>query len=118
MAYTGPERRRSLRAHVRFAVSYRILHKRDKMDLNQTKNISIGGMLLTTNCKFPPGEKLALEIQLPFVGEPLRLIGSVLESKEIVNNLIYDTRITFLSVDKRYQKIINKTINFYLRRQI
>lgn len=113
MPYAGPERRKSPRAEGRFVVSYRILEEEDNFDITQTKNVSLGGMLLTTNRKFSVGAKLALQIRLPLDPNPIMLIASVVESKEVVRNLIYDTRLAFLAVDEKHQGIISKTIDYY-----
>ena len=116
MGYSGPERRRHARVSGRFIVSYRILENADSTDITQTKNISLGGMLLTTNRDFDTGTNLALEIRLPFDPHPIMLIAKVLESKEITKNLIYDTRLMFLAVDDRHRKVINDTVNYYMKR--
>ena len=69
--YEGPEKRRFPRANGRFIVSYRVIPNNSNADITQTKNLSLGGMLLTTNCQFTEGTNLALEIRLPF--DPTRL---------------------------------------------
>ncbi|MCM8795617.1 MAG: PilZ domain-containing protein [Candidatus Omnitrophica bacterium] len=117
MAYTGPERRKHPRIDARFIVSYRIFDENDNIDISQTKNLSLGGMLLTTNRKFEEGTKLALEIRLPFDPNPIMLMAKVVESKEITKNLIYDTRLEFLAVDERHRDVIVQTVEFYLRKE-
>ena len=116
MAYTGPERRKYPRISGRFIVSYRILEEVDNADITQTRNVGLGGMLLTTNRQFEAGTNLALEIRLPFDPHPIMIIGKVIESREITRNLIYDTRLTFLAVDERHRKIINETVDYYLKK--
>lgn len=116
MSYTGPERRKHPRVCGRFMVSYRIIEAKDNFETSQTKNISLGGMLLTTNCRFDPGMILAVEIRLPFEEDPIRLVAKVIESVEITRDLIYDTRLQFLDVDERHRNIINKTVNYYLNK--
>ena len=116
MAYDGSERRKKPRAKGRFTVSYRILEEENNFDMSQTKNISLGGMLLTTNRKFGLNAKLALQIRLPTDLEPMMLIARVIESKEVVSNLIYDTRLEFLSVDPEHEKVIHKTISHFLEK--
>ncbi|MDD5238674.1 MAG: PilZ domain-containing protein [Candidatus Omnitrophica bacterium] len=116
MSYAGPERRKHPRISGRFIVSYRIMDEIDNADISQTKNLSIGGMLLTTNRQLEPGTNLALEIRLPFDPNPIMIIGRVLESREITKNLIYDTRLTFLAVDERHRNIINDTVGYYLKK--
>jgi hypothetical protein len=116
MKYEGKERRRHPRITGRFVVSYRILKESDNIDISQTKNISLGGMMLTTNMKLNPGTNLALEIRLPFDPDPIMLIARVLESHEITRNLIYDTRLQFLAVDEKHSKVINETVCYYLKK--
>lgn len=116
MLYSGIERRKHPRISGRFIVSYRIVEDADKADISQTKNLSLGGMLLTTNKQLDSGTKLALEIRLPFDPNPIMLIAKVLESREITKNLIYDTRLMFLAVDERHRKVITETVDYYLKK--
>jgi len=116
MNYPGPERRKFPRANGRFIISYRILENNGNTDISQSKNLSLGGMLLTTNAQFEPGTNLALEIRLPFDPNPIMLIGKVLESREITKDIIYDTRLTFLAIDESHRKIINETVTYYVKR--
>lgn len=116
MTYQGPERRKYPRINGRFIVSYRILEESDNIDISQTKNMGLGGMLLTTNRHFDVGTNIALEIRLPFDPNPIMLIAKVLESREITKDLIYDTRLSFLAVDERHKKIISQTVDYYLKK--
>lgn len=116
MTYTGPERRRYPRVGGRFIVSYRILEDAENVDITQTKNIGLGGILLTTNRKFDPGTNLALEIRLPFDPNPIMIVGKVVNSQEITKNLIYDTRLEFLAIDEKHRKIVTETIAYYLKK--
>jgi len=114
--YDGSERRKYPRADGRFIVSYRVIPSSNSTDITQTKNLSLGGMLLTTNCQFPPGTNLALEIRLPFDPNPIMIIAKVLESKEITKGIIYDTRLVFLAVDEKHRQIIIETVGYYLKK--
>jgi len=116
MNYTGPERRKHPRISARFIVSYRVMEEEDAIDISQTKNMSLGGMLLTTNRKFKSGTTLALEIRLPFDPNPIMVIGKVVESREIIKDLIYDTRLSFLAVDEKHRKAIGDTVDYYLKK--
>ncbi|MCX5697508.1 MAG: PilZ domain-containing protein [Candidatus Omnitrophica bacterium] len=116
MGYIGPERRSNPRVNGRFIVSYRVLDENESIDITQTKNLSLGGMLLTTNRYFEAGTNLALEIRLPFDPNPIMLIARVVDSQEITKNLIYDTRLTFLAIDERHRKVMSQTVNYYLKR--
>ncbi|MCM8819492.1 MAG: PilZ domain-containing protein [Candidatus Omnitrophica bacterium] len=96
--YTGPERRKYPRININFVVSYRIKEVPDNFDISQTKNVSGGGILLTTNRKFEKGTLLALNIRFPFIGDKIEVTGEVVDAKEIVRDLIYETRIKFLDL--------------------
>jgi len=115
MSYSGPEKRKNPRANGRFIVSYRVMDSSNNNGITQTKNLSLGGMLLTTNCSFTPGTNLVLEIRLPFDPNPIMLIGKVQESKEIIKNVIYDTRLVFLAIDERHRKAIGETVGYYIK---
>lgn len=117
MDYTGSERRRHPRISARFIVSYRVMEEEDAVDISQTKNMSLGGMLLTTNREFKSGTNLALEIRLPFDPDPIMLIGKVIESREIIKDLIYDTRLSFLAVDEKHRKAISDTVDYYIKKK-
>ena len=114
--YEGTERRKYPRGAGRFIVSYRVIPNNSNADISQTKNLSLGGMLLTTNCQFPAGTNLALEIRLPFDPNPLMIIAKVLESREITKNIIYDTRLIFLAIDEKHRGIIGETVDYYLKK--
>jgi len=116
MNYAGPERRKHPRVKARFIVSYRILDEADNVDISQTKNLSLGGMLLTTNREFGIGTNLALEIRLPFDPNPIMIVAKILESREISKDLIYDTRLTFLAIDERHRKVIKETVDYYIKK--
>ncbi|MFH1641035.1 MAG: PilZ domain-containing protein [Candidatus Omnitrophota bacterium] len=116
MAYSGPERRKHPRINGRFIVSYRIVKDYYDSDVSQTKNISQGGMLLTTNRQFEPETILALEIRLPFAQDSIKLTGKVLESREVTKDLIYDTRIIFIKIKNRQKKALNQTVDYYLKK--
>jgi c-di-GMP-binding flagellar brake protein YcgR len=116
MLYSGQEKRHHPRVNARFIVSYRIMEEEDATGVSQTKNMSLGGMLLTTNREFRAGTNLALEIRLPFDPNPIMLIGKVLDSREIIKDLIYDTRLSFLAVDEKHRKTISDTVDYYLKK--
>lgn len=118
MVYPGPERRRHPRIKGRFIVSYRILEESDNIDISQTKNVGLGGMLLTTNKCFNNGTNLAIEIRLPFDPNPIIIVGKVIDSREITKDLIYDTRLQFLTVDDRHKNVIHQTVDYYLKKKV
>ncbi|MDD5167004.1 MAG: PilZ domain-containing protein [Candidatus Omnitrophica bacterium] len=116
MAQIENERRKYPRVKGRFVISYRIYERDDKTDISQTKDISLGGAYITTNRKFAPGIKLLLELRLPVEREPARIIAKVIESREVTANLIYETRIQFLSVDEKHKEGIKQTVEYFMKR--
>lgn len=115
--YNGPERRRGQRINANFYVVYHMAGEEDNIDITFTKNLCLGGMLLTTNRKFEVGTKLALEVKIPSSPYPVILTGKVLESQEVIKGLIYKTRIEFLDVDENYRKSISETMDYYLKKK-
>jgi len=100
--YTGPEKRKHQRVGGNFVVSYRVKKIPDYYDLSQTKNVSQGGLLLTTNKQFEAGTQLAMTIRFPFVEERIETTGEVVHSKEVVKGLIYETRIKFIDLSENF----------------
>ena len=64
--YKGPERRTKPRLTANFVISYKIREDIDNADLTQSRNVSQGGMLLTTNRVFKKGTYLSMTIRFPF----------------------------------------------------
>lgn len=116
LSFNGVEKRRSPRVNKNFVVSYRIYGEADNIDISQTKNVGEGGMLLTTNRAFDPGTILAIEIRLPFMPTPIRLLGKILESKEIARNLIYETRLLFTYMDDESKEFVKNTVNYFSKK--
>ena len=117
MTYTGSERRKHPRVAGKFVVSYRVKAEVDNYDITQTRNLSLGGMLLTTNRNFSPGTILAIDVRLPFFIDAISFTGRVLDSKEVVKELIYDTYIQFLDIDSKAEGILKDTVGYYLKTQ-
>ena len=93
------ERREHPRTDANLVVSYRVKNFASDYDISQSKNVSQGGMLLTTNRQFGPGELLLMTLRLPFMPDAMEVTGRVVASTEIVRDLIYDTRIQFANLN-------------------
>lgn len=113
----GAERRKHPRVRGNFVVSYRIVEGNQLSDLTQSKNLSEGGMLITTNRKFEKDTTLSVFVRLPFSPEKIHLIGRVVDSREVVKNLIYETRMCFLDIDEQKKEVIAATVNEYLKHE-
>ncbi|MCF7887369.1 MAG: PilZ domain-containing protein [Candidatus Omnitrophica bacterium] len=108
--YNGPERRKHPRLNANFIVSYRITEPPSDFDLSQTKDVSQGGLFLTTNRSFDRGTLLAMTIRFPFAPEKLKLTGQVVTSYEKVKGLLYETHIRFENSDEEFLKNIGNFI--------
>lgn len=113
--YKGPERRKHFRIESSFVISYRIKELPDDYDLTQTKTVSQGGLLLTTNKKFDTGTILAITMRFPFTTAWIELTGRIVDSEEVVKDLIYDTRIEFLDLDEKFFKELGQFIKKRLK---
>jgi c-di-GMP-binding flagellar brake protein YcgR len=103
--YSGPERRRYPRLNENYVVSYRETETaRKDYDLSQTKNISRGGACIATRKQFEKGAHLEIVMRVPFRSEKITVEGEVIESKEVVKNLVSHTRIKFINVDSALEK--------------
>jgi hypothetical protein len=100
--YSGKERRRFPRLSANFMVSYKIKQIPENYDLSQTKNVGPGGMLLTTNQKFIPGTQLTLTVKFPFVPQRIEIEATVVGSREVAKNMIYETRLSFIRLNKKF----------------
>ncbi|MCM8763137.1 MAG: PilZ domain-containing protein [Candidatus Omnitrophica bacterium] len=116
MKYVGKEKRRHPRFEEKLMVSYRLLDKED-VGVSQSKNISLSGMLLTTNKLFAPGTYLALDIRLPFYPTSINIIAEVKESKEVVKDEIFDTRLSFVSMDEKHKKALQEALDYYAKKK-
>jgi hypothetical protein len=74
-------------------------------------------MLFTTNRFFEKGSSLALRIRLPFESNPVEIAAKVVDSREIVKNLIYDTRIEFFPDKEKQNGAMKQTVDYYLKKK-
>lgn len=111
----GTEKRKYPRVNCRFTVAYHTLEDA-ATDLTQLKNMSIGGVLLTTSKPFEKGKKLILKIRLPSQPTPVVLSGQVIESRQMSKGLIYETRLQFQEIDSPSEQAINKTLDTLLNK--
>ena len=111
MAFEGEDRRKSPRVKATFMVSYKPMTEEEASDLSQTKNVSEGGMLLTTNMLFEVGTLLKMHVMLPVLQGKMRLIGKVLRSREVVRDLIYETHIAFLDLEDDQLNVLRESVS-------
>lgn len=115
--YEGYEKRECPRIDVNFIISYRIKEDIDNFDLSQSKDVSQGGMLLTTNKAFDKGTNLVMTIRFPFLTKKIEVLGEVVDSIVVVRNLIYNTRIKFFGLEELLTRELEDFILKYKKKQ-
>jgi hypothetical protein len=114
----GRERRRYPRLSANFVVSYKIKNIPNDYDLSQTKNVGQGGVLFTTNQKFTKGTQLAIMVKFPFVPQRIEILGTVVDSKEIAKGILYETRLSFVDLNKKFFQELGEFIGERLGKSI
>ena len=109
--YGGRNRRKKSRTDATIVVSYHIQGEDKNYDLSQTKNISQGGMLLTTNRKFERGTRLDMTIQFPFLDDKIQAVGEVVDSKEVIKDVVYETRLRFSHLNRQLLEGLGNFVN-------
>ena len=104
------ERRHYSRTDASLVVSYRPKNLPHGFDISQSKNISQGGILVTTNKAFDKGTDLDVMIRLPLMSEAIEVTGHVIASEPVVPDLIYDTRIAFVALRSSYSERLGEFV--------
>ena len=112
--FSGGERRKYPRLSANFVISYKIVNIPEGYDLSQSKNVGQGGVLLTTNKKFAIGTRLALKIKFPFVPHRIEVLATVVDSKEIAKDVLYETRLSFADLNKQFFQELGQFIEHRL----
>ncbi len=113
--YNGQEKREYPRVDANLVINYRIQELPDSYDLSQTKNISQGGILITTSKLFERGAQLTMNLRIPLVPQRIKFSGEVVDSREVVRDLIYETRVKFLGLDEDFFKKLGNFIRENLK---
>ncbi len=103
------EGRGSIRIKKNFIMTYSTPdNPSQKSELSQVKNISRGGMCFSASKPYERSTTLVFHLRTLYSEGGLTLEGSVLGSKEIVKNSIYETRIKFQSLTNEAKDILKK----------
>ena len=111
---TSQERRKYMRIKKNFIISY--YDKYDpsiKHEVSQIKNISLGGSCFITSNSYSPATQIGIELKTPFLAGTVHLEGSVLESKEKVPNLVYETRLLFEPLTPQADFVLKKIVEYF-----
>ena len=102
MMHDDSERRHHRRVSARLMVAYRVTDQAESYcGLTRSGNVGSGGILLPTSVAFGPGTRLQMKMRVPLTSRTLTLTGEVITSKEIAQNLAYNTRIRFRDLDAK-----------------
>jgi len=112
------ERRKYVRVDGTFVLSYSdVTTQQLKSDVTQTKNISLGGLLITTDKKFSPGTVLRLKLRLPDGLDYINVKVLVVDSRQKAKNLLYETRAKFISIKEQDKGAVSRIVQYNLKRQ-
>ncbi len=70
-------------------------------------------MCFIASQKFDPRTKIGVELTTPYLAETTYLEGTVLESREKVKDMIYETRLKFECLDSQAEFLLAKLIEFF-----
>ena len=107
--YIGPERRKFLRVPYTFIVKYAPSAERHAKSEDSryclNANISACGILLETHEKFDLSVLMDLEIVIPADKQvvPIKVVGRVVRTEELIENELYETGIAFEKIEKNDQ---------------
>ena len=109
------ERRRFVRIGANFVVSYRDASSKEaKSDISQTRNISTGGLLFTTDKQFKKDSILILRLRLPDAAEYINVKVKVIASKQKAKGILYETRVHFIGIRDDDREAIRKIVEYKL----
>ena len=115
MKKPDPERRRYIRIKKSFLLSYSNKSEpKEKHEITQLKNISLGGMCFVTSQSFTNPTELDIELKTPYLAETTHLEGVVLESHEKMKNRIYETRLEFRNLNTEAKILLEKLMEFFI----
>jgi c-di-GMP-binding flagellar brake protein YcgR len=109
------ERRKFVRVDGTFVVSYRdITSAEAKTNITQTRNISAGGIMFTTDEGFPEGAVLSLSLRLPGKVDHINVKIQVVGSSKTGKGFSHVTRGKFINLKEEDRESIRKIVEYNL----
>ena len=108
--YSGEEKRKFPRLAASYMIKYRELAQASGFDITSTRNISQGGVTITTAAKLEAGSLLELTLRLPFAADEVHVKAEVVACQETVKGSVWETRIKFVDMPEDYAKKIDEFI--------
>ncbi|MDJ0863354.1 MAG: PilZ domain-containing protein [Gammaproteobacteria bacterium] len=102
------DRRQHPRRDASLVVTFRPELPTAAYDITHTRNVSQGGMMLTTASAYARGTRLAIQVPLSFRNALTLMQGTaeVLAYRELVPNLLSETRLRFVAFDRQSAEVI------------
>lgn len=111
------ERRKYVRINKTFVISYTDMSDAQaKSDVSQTKNISIGGVLFTTDRDFPPDTILKVKLKLPDLSNYVEVKVKVIDSLQRIKDISYETRVKFIDLKEEEKNAIRQIVDHHLKK--
>ena len=108
------ERRRHPRIRKHFILTYYSQERpTDKHDMSQLKDISMGGVCFMTSQRYEPSTKLILELKTPYLAETTRMEGTVVDSREKLADILYETRLKFAELSPQAKVVLEKIVKHF-----
>jgi hypothetical protein len=112
------ERRKHIRIYRKFILNY---HEKGKSvikyHISQVNNISKGGLSFASSHALTPGAVIIVDMKTPFIADPVRLEGVVLECREKVPDMIYEIRLQFQDVTRQAMAVLDKIEGYGKRKE-
>ena len=113
---TGEERRRFQRAERILSIKHRLYKRKGKVyhdrswnwHLSSTRNMSLGGLLFSSNIFYEKGDIIELEVVMSGILNVFNGFGKVLRSEPTKAGLIFNIAITFCSIKPQKLRRISK----------
>ncbi len=103
------ERRKYLRIYRNFIMSYHEKGKSlTKHNVTQVNNVSKGGLNFSSTHPLKQGVVVMIDLKAPFIADPIRLEGVVLECREKIPELIYEIRLQFQETQEQVLTLLEK----------
>ena len=109
--YFGLEKRKYFRLEAHYIVSYRSKEMHGDYDLTQTKDISQGGAILTTDRAFKKNAYMELVVKFPFLTKRITVAAKVTTCKKIIEGSMYEVRVKFMDLAPEYVKKLGEYIS-------
>ncbi len=115
---TFEDRRKHIRIDKNLLLTfYELNNPEEKFQVSQIKNISKGGLCIVTTRKYEPNIKLGIELKTPFFGETMRLEGTTLESRQMIEGILFETHFKFDAISPESEIILEKIEQYFNKEQ-